>query len=140
MMINAMYHSVFLSVWTILIVNISASLEFPENSIDLVPLSNSESCLPWTTFNTAANQCECNRNILNGIVECIDQGHNLSVSLCTCISFNNDSQTVLVGNCIFTCYLYLPDPYLKVSESHHVSISHLISVYKKLETATVCAI
>ena len=72
--------------------------------------------LPWTSFNPTTSDCMCNMSMLSQVVECSDNGHSLTVRACFCIGVKND--TVLVGNCIYTCFLSSVDQ----------SFSHLISV------------
>lgn len=54
-------------------------------------------CPPWTTLNMTTSKCECIRPLLSGEIECHNNGQDLSVRACTCIGFNEDLHTVLVG-------------------------------------------
>ena len=82
-------------------------------------------CLPWATDNTTTGECECSVPQLKGAVQCGDtEGHQLSVRFCTCISYSEDLNTVLTGNCLYTCFM----PSGEASTSHQLSVTNLTSL------------
>ena len=87
--------------------------------------SSGAPCLPWATDNTTTGECECSVPQLKGVVQCEDtEGHQLSVRACTCISYSEDLNTVLTGNCLYTCFI----PSGEESTSYQFSVSNLTSL------------
>ena len=84
-------------------------------------------CLPWATDNTTSGECECSVPQLKGAVQCGDtEGHQLSVRFCTCISYSEDLNTVLIGSCLYTCFIPIESG--EASTSHQLSVTNLTSL------------
>ena len=62
--------------------------------------SRHASCPVWTTLSN--NTCKCGSS-LNGIVHCNRQTLSVTIPLCYCISYNELTNTSVIGNCLFGC-------------------------------------
>ena len=88
-------------------------------------------CLPWATDNATTGKCECSVAQLKGVVQCEDtEGHQLSIRACTCLSFSEDLDAILTGNCLYTCFV--PEGFGERSTNHLLSVSNLTTLNQAL--------
>ncbi len=62
-------------------------------------------CPVWTFYNETSNKCQCGSS-LDGLVECVssENGHfSVSVLFCYCMTYNQRTKEVTVGQCLKNC-------------------------------------
>ena len=79
--------------------------------------NQSNQCPVWSNSNT---DCRCDVN-LNNVVLC--NADSLNVQACYCVYYDNESNKLVVGYCLFTCYLPKQKLYYTLKRTNRTQIN-----------------
>lgn len=93
--------------------------------------SQAVTCPPWTTINSNTSNCECKTRLLEELVKCKNNGDDLLLRACYCIGYSKEDNDVVVGECLFTCFMNVTSKY-QTSTDHLVPSKNVTTVGDKL--------
>ena len=77
------------------------------SSSGLVTAVENGTCPPWTLYRS--NTCECG-SIGHGIIQCNITSATLTLQICTCMTYDPQSNRSVAGRCVYSCIAHFPQP------------------------------
>ena len=102
---------------------VSRTIDSPDEPVN-------DTCPIWFLPSTSngTTTCKCG-NSLGGVVLCDDSTHKILILQCYCISYNENENMVVIGNCLYACFRQ------RVGLSHYYS-PNIASNYSEINNAT----
>ena len=79
----------------------------PVSSSELVTAVEDGTCPPWTYYRN--NTCQCG-SIGHGIIQCNITSGTLTLQMCTCVTYDPQTNHSFAGNCIYSCITHFSQP------------------------------
>ena len=66
-----------------------------------------QQCSSWTLYNASTQSCVCGKPLHNIVICHICNGYtSVQLKKCYCMSDYNNSESVVISECLFSCYTY----------------------------------
>ena len=75
-------------------------------SSSLVTAVEDGTCPPWTYYSYRNNTCQCG-SIVQGIIQCNITSGTLTLQMCTCITYDPQTNHTVAGRCAYSCIAHL---------------------------------